>query len=229
MKGPREIHALLGANGSGKTTLARAVAQHLGATLLREPCDRLYTPGKFVRDRLAAPPPHWTPEAWACAMIAGMLEQDMIARSVLSDYSLGHARDVVYDRRELSTLVYQSDAIQQIPDSETLSDVEKDDRACALANFVTDAAKSLAPADLTIILTAPTEVLLERTRAKRGADNAAHEDPATLDRIRRAYEDAGEVDDQPRVCLLDTGAMTKAQARAWALSMIEATRKEKRP
>lgn len=199
-----------GIDGSGKTSLARSVAERLPALLLCEPCKRLHTPGKFVRDRLAAPPPHWTPEAWVCAMITGMLEQDVIARGALE-----RGEHVVYDRREMSTRVYQGHAIDKLfgfPDMAELAARAVDEfvgqngdddfdaasarldrmlqpvrRSRVLSAFVMDAARSLAPVDLLVWLDCPLEVAAQR-RATRGAqDQEAYSDIETAACLHARY------------------------------------------
>jgi len=211
-----------GLDDAGKSTLARALCNALWSfqcahktlstapppLILREPSpDRPL--GKFVRSRLSAPPPAWTPEAWACAMIAAMLEQDFTARSWAE-----HGGDVIFDRRELSTLVYQGDALwvalgrsvnhENRRIDEYLRDCDsgakgaalaKFEQACApwhrmwrLGAFIRDAAASLVPIDLLVWLDCPPEVAATRRAGREAKDQEAFSDLETATRLAEHYK-----------------------------------------
>lgn len=163
-----------GIDKSGKDTLACGLAEarraQCGCTppVLHEPSPygesgivRAYLRGKTRGEA----PASWPQETWICAFVGAMLAQDESARLFVADH-----RDVIYVRRELSTLVYQC----YVPNRGEL------------ATFVYEATRALAKPDVLILLDGDPKKF-----AKRGTtetrDNTAHEGIDEQRRLRAAY------------------------------------------
>lgn len=179
-----------GPDDVGKSTLARRLTEHcmdhgIAALMLCEPAGGGgYNPGGIkigprVREMLAAKAAgaleHYPPETWICMMLAAMIEQDQHAR-----FMVERGVNVIYDRREVSTLVYQTIVPRR-------SGVGSRTGRDALQDFIVAAARVLLPADLILHLDAPAELLAERRIAGEQKDQAAFSDLETQRSVVLGY------------------------------------------
>lgn len=188
MTAPGKVILVEGADDSGKSTLVRRLHDLLQVTgvpavALCEPAKATEMFGAKVRQMLAAQAQgglkSWPPEAWASVMLAAMIEQDQITRDAVK-----HGRVVLFDRREVSTLVYQAIMPQAMSAS----------RQADLQNFIITVARVLAPIDLILYLDAPADYLAERrvaaaSNADGGKDQQAFSDFQTQRRVVDGYKE----------------------------------------
>jgi len=188
-----------GVDGSGKSTCAEGLATRLGAGLVREPNDDLWT-GEAVREALDR---HTASMTDALLFMADRAEN--IDRYVRRPLEIGS--DVVSDRSHISTYAYQAHNVAQ---------------ACGLSlegalDRIDDMYRgwNLEP-DAVVLLECPVETALERCdRADK------HEDRMTIGRAADVYDMvARRRDDVVRVRTDEHGPRETVEAAADGLEGV---------
>lgn len=154
-----KLIAIEGIDGAGTTTQCERLARHFDLYMTREPSDRPI--GKLIRGILRHEIDVQDEQAVALLFAADRL--DHIGGEIVP--RLGE-RSVITDRYVMSSIVYQSLAVER--------------------EFVADINRFARPADLTILVDVDVDVA-ESRRASRGGPTERYDRRATQERLAAAY------------------------------------------
>jgi dTMP kinase len=171
-----------GIDGAGKTTLAAALADRLGATLLREPG------GVELSERIRAlvKDPALTIDARAEGLLYAAARAQLVAEGLRPRLAAG--RWLLLDRFVDSSLAYQG-AGRGVG-------VEEIRRLNAFATH------GLAPDRTLLLRIDPREGLARLSSRGQTADRLEREDPAFFERIARAYDELAAAEPD-RIAVID--------------------------
>lgn len=166
-----KLIAIEGVDGAGTTTQAERLAHRFDLHLTREPSDRAI--GRLLREILHQR--HGAVDERAVALLFAADRLDHLHGEIATQ-----RRDVITDRYVLSSLVYQTLAV--------------DNQFVALIN------QFAPPADLTILLRVSAETAAQRRR-QRGGPEERYDDLATQRRLVDAYD--REIEKLPNGVVVD--------------------------
>lgn len=154
-----KLIAIEGIDGAGTTTQCQRLAAHFGLHMTREPSDRPI--GKLLRQILRHE--HGRVDERAVALLFAADRLDHLDGEIAPALA---QRSVITDRYVMSSIVYQSLAVERA--------------------FVAEINRFARPADLTVLVDVDAEVAARR-RAGRGGPVERYDDGGTQARLAAAY------------------------------------------